>query len=132
MQPLATTRLMMMWLSMCPADESTTVRQKTVYVAHTWAVFMLNLFGFVANMVFIFKNVSIDFDGAMFAIMGAIGQVGLIYVHVVAIQMCRQIGNIFTSLSTIYENCKFIVIQSLKNCENRKILKKISNAHRWK
>lgn len=107
MQPLATTRRMMMWLAMCSADESSSESQKEAYLAHALAVFLLNLIGFTASLAFSFKYVKTDFDSAMFAPMTTIGEFGLIYFMVVAILMRHQIENIFTSLSTMYKSSNF-------------------------
>lgn len=117
MQPLATTRLMMMWLSMCPADGSSKEQQRMAYVAHTWAVLFFNVINFVSSVAFCWKYFSIDFNGAMFAIMIAIGEFGLIYFMIVAILMCHQIQSIFTSLSTICKRSKF----NLRNYFTRKM-----------
>lgn len=37
------TQLLMTWLSMCPADESTSPSQKVGHIAYTLAIFILNL-----------------------------------------------------------------------------------------
>lgn len=108
MQPLPTTCLMMTWLSMCPADELTTTRQqKSGYIAYTLAVFILNVICFVASLVYCLKFFSIDFDGAAFAFMAAIGEFGLIYFMITAILMRHQIRNIFLNLSMIYKTSRF-------------------------
>lgn len=106
MQPLASTRQMMMWLSMCTADESSTERQQKAYVAHTYAVLFLNLASFVASVVFCLKYISIDFDGAMFAFMTAIGEFGGIYIMIIAIRMHHQIDNFFHELvGNLHKQC---------------------------
>lgn len=107
MQPLASTRQMMTWLSMCPADETTTLRQRTGYIAYTLAIAFVIVTGFVTSLVYCFEYGSIDFDGAAFAFQIAIGEFGLIYFMIDAIQMRQQVGNIFASLSTIYKSSKF-------------------------
>lgn len=106
MQPLETTHRMMTWLSMCTADESTDVRQKQAYVAHTLAVLFFNLLNFLESIAFCLKNLSIDFHGATFAFMIAIGELGLIYVTITIILMRHQVDSIFTSLSSIYKSSK--------------------------
>lgn len=107
MQPLETTRRMMTWLCMHPADESTTPQQKLAYVTHTLVILFFHLVSFVASFVFFVKYVSIDFNGAIFAFMIGIGELGLIYFLIAAVLMRHQIESIFSSLSTIYESSEF-------------------------
>lgn len=107
MQPLSTTRQMMTWLGMCPADESATLRQNLSHIAHTSAILTTSSICFIASLAYCFKFISIDFDGAVFGFMAAIAEFGLIYVLTTAIGMRHQIGGVFTSLSTIYKSSKF-------------------------
>lgn len=106
-QPLATTKLMMTWLSMCPAEESATIRQKRLYIAYTSAILIVNVIAFSASLAYCIKFFSVDFDSAMFACMVVIGSFGFIYFIIAAIRMHHQIDDTFESLSTIYENRKF-------------------------
>ena len=106
MQPLATTQLMLTWLSMCSADESATIQQKWGYIAHTLAILILDITCFVASLVYCFEFFTIDFNGAAFGFLGAVGQFAVIYFLIVAIQMRHQIDDIFTSLTTIYKSSK--------------------------
>lgn len=107
MQPLTRTRQMLTWLSMCSADESTTNWQKLGHIAYTMAVSFVIVIGFVTSLVYCFECISTDFNGAAFAFQIAIGEFGLIYFMINAIQRRQQIGNIFASLSTINESSKF-------------------------
>lgn len=113
MQPLATTRRMMTWLSMCSAKESSSARQKIAFVAYTLTFLCLNLIGFVASIAFCWKYFTIDFNGATFAFLIAIGEFGVIYFMFVAILMCYQIESIFTSLSTIYKSSEFNLLLNM-------------------
>lgn len=106
MRPLATTQLMMTWLSMCPADKSTSPWKKRFYVANTCTVFIANLIHFTASLVFCVKHYSVDFGGAAFAVMATSGTFGLMYSLIAALQMREPIGAIFTGLSTIYKTRK--------------------------
>lgn len=117
MQPLATTRRVLTWLSICPADESCNERQKKAYVAHTLAVLFLNLIGFIGCLALCLKNVSIDFDDGMFALSGSITEFGVIYFLIAANLMRHQIDNIFTSLSTIYKSRKFDSIEFIRKAK---------------
>lgn len=109
MQLLATTRLMLTWLSMCSADESTPQR-KSAHIAYTLVVFSSNVVNFVASMVYCFDFFSTDFNGAIFAFMVAFGELGSIYFHLTAIRRRHQIDGIFTSLLKIYKSRKHSVV----------------------
>lgn len=104
MQPLATTRLVMTWLSMCSADESTTLRQKTAHIAYTMAILVLNVILFASSLAYCLKYFSVDFNSAAFGIMCTIGEFGAIYSMIAAILMCQRIFHIFGSLSSIYRS----------------------------
>lgn len=127
MQPLATSRLLLEWLSMCPVDESTsTTRQKFGRIAHTLFVFMMNVICSVASAAYCIKFALVDFNSASFAFMIIIGQFGLIYFMIAAFRMRDQIGDIFTSLSMIYEKCELNSFVN-KCFENYSFVLKISN-----
>lgn len=102
---------------MCTADESSTERQKKAYVAHTWATLFFSVVAFLASVVYCLKYISIDFEGAMFAFMVAVGEFGMIYFMVVAIRMRHQIDNIFASLSAIYKSSEFILLKPFVDCK---------------
>lgn len=107
MQPLATSRLMLEWISSCPVDESkTTPSQKFGQIAHTLFIVMINVNCSVASALYCIKFASIDFNGSLFAFMTTVGQFGLIYFMFAAFQMRHRIGCIFTSLSIIYKKCE--------------------------
>lgn len=108
MRPLATTQQMMIWYSMCSADKSVTCPQKRRYVAYTSVVLIIEMIGFVASLAYCIKFIRIDFDSAAFAFMVGIGDFGLIYIMIAAIQLRQQIADLFTSLSEIYKARKFL------------------------
>lgn len=107
MQPLATTLQMMMWLCMCPVDDTTTRRQHFAYVAHTLAILIICLIGITTGLAYCITFISIDFDGAVFGFMAAIAEFGIIYALIAAIKMRHEIEHIFTGLSSIYKSSKF-------------------------
>lgn len=106
MRPLVTSHRIMVYLSMCSPDELPTSRQKWIHIACTTAVLFLNVFCCVGSFVYFLKYISIAFDGAMLALMVAIGEFGLIYFMIAAILMRQQIKKIFTNTSTIYKCSK--------------------------
>lgn len=107
MRPLATTHLLMTWLSMCPADEPISRRQKICHVANTLTALIANLIHCTAGAAYCLRYFSVDFSGAAFAVMAAIGTIGLDYSLIMAIQMREQIGDIFRDLTAIHKTRKF-------------------------
>lgn len=112
MQPLATTKLVMTWLSMHPVDESATPKQKWFYIAHTSAVLIVNVVDLVSSLAYCLKFISTDFDSAVFAF--TIAEFGAIYFMIAAILMRHQIEGIFTNLTTIYKNSMFQALDKIK------------------
>lgn len=106
MQPLATTRRIMIWHSMCPAHKSTTPRYKWIYIAHALTILILNVIGFISSLTYCLKFVSIDFNSATFAFMLTNAEFGAIYFMISGILMRHRIGSIFTNLSAIYKSSK--------------------------
>lgn len=115
MRALATTQQLMTWLSMYPVDESTTRRQKRIYIGYTWTISIVNVSAFCASFGYGLKKITIDFDGAVFGFMTAIAGFGIIYFMIAAMLMRERIGEIFTSLSDIYKRSKLNSI-SLESC----------------
>lgn len=105
-QPLATSRQMLMWLSMCPADELMEASRKNAYAAYTWIIFIINLISFIASLAFCSAYISTDFDSSTLAFMLSVGELGLIYFMIAGIRMRHQIEQIFKGLSTIYDSSK--------------------------
>lgn len=106
MQPLPTTRRMMVWLSMCPSDQTTSRRQKINYIAYTLTILFVNLLSFLASLTFMTKFFSTDFDDVVFSCMTMTGEFGMIYIMIAAILMQNQIVEIFQNLSKIYKSSK--------------------------
>lgn len=107
MEPLATNRRCLIWITTCPPDKSTSRCQKIGYSIFTLAIFVVLLFGFTANSTFRWKFGSIDVGRSMFAVMFAVAEFCIIYMALVGMLLMRhKIGGIFDSLSAIYKASK--------------------------
>lgn len=135
MQPLATSKRMMTWISMCPPDESTNAQRKLAYTANTVTIAIFMAATFVSSVVFFSKFLLVDFDGAVYALLFAMGEFGVLYILTVALSMRHQIDNIYTSLACIYNSRKFDDSKSTdKKVKFDKILFKIKmlrNSNFW-
>lgn len=114
MQPLPTTRRVLMWLSMCTLDESTDAPQRRAYTVHTWAVLIINLICFTASLTFCVEFIKTDFESSTFAFMVASADSGMIYIFITAIHMRLQIDEIFNGLWTIYRSCELKSVEMFK------------------
>lgn len=120
MEPLKTTHRCLIWLCMCPAEETASRWQKFAYNTFGTIVLVAIISGFVANVVFCVRFISIDLERSMFAVMFVAAQFGVIYMALVAIFFKRQkINTIFKNLTIIYRDGK----QRLEN--ELKTLKKL-------
>lgn len=107
MEPLSTTKRMLIWLCMYPAHESSSRWRKTVYCAFGLTIFGINLFTLLVHLAFFIKFVSSDVFGSVFAFMAMDAVTAMCYTMVIAFIMRHQIQNIFEQLTKIYTNCKY-------------------------
>lgn len=106
MIPLATTQHILTWLSVCPADESTSTQMKLAYGIFTSFVSISNLCGSTAILFFFIKAPSNRLEDYVFATIGLVAFCSIIYGMVVVIFSRSKINDIFTELSTIYNASK--------------------------
>lgn len=107
MEPLVTNRRCLIWLSICPPDESTSRWQKMTYIIFVMTVLTALICAVAAYLAFCWKFASIDLGRTMFAFMFVIFEFVAIYMALVGIILLRhKIGAIFDSLSTIYKESK--------------------------
>lgn len=104
--PLETNRFVLTWLCVYPADESTSKWQKMVHFMFGLAVFTANSLVFIVSISFFAKNVSIDLEEALFALIQMAGSGNILYVSIISYISRHKITTIFNSLSKIYESCK--------------------------
>lgn len=108
MKPLETTHRCLIWLCMCPPNETSSRCQKISYTVFGTIVLVAIISAFVSNVVFCMQFISIDLERSMFAVMFVAAQFGIIYMALVAIILKREkINTIFKDLTIIYGNGKF-------------------------
>lgn len=108
MKPLVTNRQCLILLCICPADERTSRRQKLAYYCcATIALFGL-IGGFISNLSFARKFLSIDVGQAMYAFTFLFDEFAVLYMTLVGMILLRQkIATIFDNLSGIYKARKW-------------------------
>lgn len=102
-----TTKLVLTWLSVCPAAESTSKFKKMAYKSFTVANYVAHLSGFLTYLVYLLKYSSTDLEGSIFAFMAITTYVGMVYITASLSLQRDQISEIFRKLSTIYELRKY-------------------------
>lgn len=105
MEPLSTTKWVMMWLCMYPSKSSST-RNKTLFKLVGVTIFGINLCSVVVCIAFIWKNVTTDLIASLFALLGAATFSSSLYTIPIAFFLRNQACTIFEQLSAIYETSK--------------------------
>lgn len=106
MEPLTTTKLLLTWICMCSANESTSVKNKIAYIGTASIIFALNLFCLVSNTIFFIEFVATDLNGALFAFMTIYGNFAMLYTLTNAFRLRYKINGIFESLFVICDESK--------------------------
>lgn len=106
MEPLVTNRQCLIWLCVCPADESARRWQKLAHATFATYVIIGLVCTSAACLAFYWTYVSIDLGKSVYAFMLVFGQFTPIYAAVAGIFLQQKIGTIFDSLTTIYAASK--------------------------
>lgn len=107
MEPLATNRQCLIWLCICPADESTDRWRKVAHIICATSALTAIFSGFVSSVVCAWKFISIDVGRTMFAFTFLSGEIATLYMALIAMLLLRhKIDEIFKKLSMIYETRK--------------------------
>lgn len=108
MEPLATNRQCLIWLCVCPADESASRWQRVAHTAFAFATLAGVIFGFLSSSAFVWKFMSIDLGRTMYAFTFMSGEVAVIYMALAGMILMRhKIKTVFDNLATIYEDSKY-------------------------
>lgn len=102
MEPLATSRRVMTWLCMYPADVNTSKMTRILYAVCTFTSGTLIFLSFVASVAFIVRYLSVDLEGCLYAVFQVASQIAVLNAMIVAVFNQNRIAMIFTKLSHIY------------------------------
>lgn len=108
MKPLATNRQLFTWLCICQADDSVGNRERILYRIISLFSFGIVIIGFIASVMFIWKNISTDLESAIFAILQASAGLSLIYMDSAGFILRRKMTRIHERLTDICEERKYI------------------------
>lgn len=103
---LQTTKQIMILLCMLPAEASTKATEKISNIAVTLSMFSVLVFSSVSFSIFIWKNIRIDFEAALVAVLQNNFILSGIYVFVSVFFLREKLYVIFEKLTTIRNNRK--------------------------
>lgn len=102
MEPLLTNQRVMMWLCMCPANESTSKSKIMIYTGCTFIVVTVTSLCLLFSGSFVVNYLSIDFERSLYAVFQVSGEAAMLNLIFVGFFMRNRINAIFTQLSEIY------------------------------
>lgn len=106
MNPLSTTKSVMTWLYIYPANESASAWQKIAYKCVGCTIIGIMSFGSASHLAFILQFWSTDLEESLFVFMGFISYSGTVYTKLIEFRLQHQMHGIFETLSTIYDASK--------------------------
>lgn len=106
MEPLHSIKRILIWLCLCTADKSSSILLKRTYSIFALIIFILNLCGLVAHVVYVYEFLLIDLDGSMFAFLGILGFAGTTFVMIIIFFLRRKMKSLFYKFSEIYDDSK--------------------------
>lgn len=100
---LKTTKRVMIWTGILPADKSATTGMKIAYIVFTFVVFVSTLSGFIAFSTYVVQFWSTDFVGCLHTSMCIGCGFSTIYIMIIALFSRNKMASIFKHLSDIYK-----------------------------
>lgn len=117
MQPLQTNRRILVWLWLCSESETRNKFKKLLSISFTFIVVASITFGLISSANYLWRFLSIDLQGSLFALYQSAGFLSILYAFVVMFISRHKIDAIFDDLTQIYRDSEFLVIfiQNFKN-----------------
>ena len=109
MEGFETPKKMFTWLRVYPEVENTSELEKISHIIFALIVFCANLFSALAHWGYLWKYVSTDLKGSVFAFMGATTFSCLTYILIIVFLLRNRICNIINKLLEIYRSRKYFV-----------------------
>lgn len=106
MKPLATTQVMLMWACVCPPTEVSHKWQKTISIAFSVIVGLLELWIVTACAFLFLSYVSVDLEASLYPLFQMFGHTVAFYGFLYIISARTKIANLFKKLAVIYNKCK--------------------------
>lgn len=107
MEGFETPRQIFTWLWIYPEARGTGWLERMAHITFAFVVFLANLFGSLAHWGYLWKFISIDFKGCVFAFMGVTVFTCLTYIIITVFRLRNQICSIIDKLLDIYQSRKY-------------------------
>lgn len=108
MKPLVTTKRVLTWLCMCPANESTSINMKICHISFAFVVFISNLSYIAAALISFSEFVFVDVERSLYPMMESMEILVVVYGAMVTFPMRQKINAIFDELTAIYDASEYI------------------------
>lgn len=108
MQPLKTNRRILVWLCLCSESETRSKFQKSLSVLLTSIVVASFVVGLISSVTYLWRFLSIDLQGSLFALYQTVGFFDILYAFIVMFISRHKIEAIFNNLEQIYRDCEFL------------------------
>lgn len=106
MEPLVTTKQVLMWLGAIPFEKNISKRKRQLSTIFVFLCFLSQLCTFAAGMAYVIKFISINFERSLYEVCASLAFLTMMYVFVVAMFMRQKTLGIFEELSAIHAQSK--------------------------
>lgn len=106
MVPLFTIRQALTWMCVYPAEKTAKWRTKITYISFSFGIILMIGSLIITSLIYIFENITLDFEKALFAALQFCGGIELMYTILSAFNLRQKIVHIFEGLSHICDACK--------------------------
>lgn len=106
MEPLPTSRRVLTWLCIYPANETTSAQKKLVFAAYSLLVILALVAADVSSWMFYLKFVSVDLETSLMADFQIFGFAMELYIFPVMLLSRLKVKSTFESLAEIYDASK--------------------------
>lgn len=103
---LKTTKLVMIWLSMIPANYSEKIPKRKAYFVVTLIALSEAICVALSSFVFVWKFLSIDLESSLISCISLFGGMNIFFICVTSFCMRQKLCAIFEKLSTIRDESK--------------------------
>lgn len=106
MTPLKANQRVLMWLCVCPVDETTTIWKKSACVALATLTIIAMISYDLGSLFYFFKFVSADLEKSLYALGQFTPTFSVLYSFLIMLYSKDKLNLIFANLSAIYRACK--------------------------
>lgn len=113
---LDSAKLVLTWLCMLPANDSTPEWKKRAYFAAFLSVNILNIACAISQLTYFLQFKSIDIEGSVLNLLGVVGPGAVVYVSIIAFSLRQKIHVIFQKFTAICDGGKCSMFALVKLC----------------